>query len=140
MTKSIYIPQSEQYVGGDSKNPFAKIFCSSRTLVATLCGGVCGNCKKDRDAFLGNEVQRQLAIERNNPKYWPGADQETLPDIVELEQFIRIKITAKIRQIEKKKIEAVGLIIHTNERMKVLEKLRSLEVLGLTLDASATLQ
>ena len=140
MKKSIYIPQSEQYIDHDIHNPFAKILCSSRTLVETLCGGVCGNCRKDRDAFLENEVQRQLAIERNNPKYWPGADQETLPDIVELEQFIRIKITAKIRQIEKKKIEAVGLIIHTNERMKVLEKLRSLEVLGLTLDASATLQ
>ncbi len=37
-------------------------------------------------------------------------------------------------------MEAVDLIIHTNERMKVLEKLRSLELLGLTLDASATLQ
>ena len=140
MTKSIYIPQSVQYIDHDIHNPFAKILCSSRTLVATLCGGVCGNCRKDRDAFLENETQRQLASERNNPKYWPGADQEVLPDIGELAQSIRIKITAKIWRIEKEKKEAVDLIIHTNQRMKVLEKLRSLEVLGLTLDASATLQ
>ncbi len=46
----------------------------------------------------------------------------------------------RIARWQKQKWEMVKLLIHTNERMEVLEKLRNIEEQNLTLEAPATLQ
>lgn len=116
MNKSPYMP--DNYIGWEINNPFAKILCSSRILMATACDGTCGGCKKDRSKFLEEKVQRELEWAIKDPQYWDGADHTAPLDARELEQVIRARLMTNINTMQDQKW---GIIDRTNERMRILE-------------------